>query len=101
MNLCGWEFLAKRQYYASQSRRHSYGGPPHLFPISDEGEDSEESETLGDLPPELIQKANRYKNRRRSQPIGRASLVSTCLGILENLYIFFLYIFSFFFTLFS
>lgn len=76
MNLCGWEFLAKRQYYASQSRRHSYGGPPHLFPISDEGEDSEESETLGDLPPEIIQKANRYKNRRRSQPVGRASLVS-------------------------
>lgn len=76
MNLCGWEFLAKRQYYASQSRRHSYGGPQHLFPISDEGEDSEESETLGDLPPEIIQKANRYKNRRRSQPVGRASLVS-------------------------
>ncbi|XP_029641922.1 5'-AMP-activated protein kinase subunit gamma-1 isoform X4 [Octopus sinensis] len=86
MNLCGWEFLAKRQYYAAQSRRHSYGGPPALFPISDEGEDSEGSETLGDLPPEFLQKATRYKNRRRSQPVGRASLdlSAFAMPLLEN-----------------
>ncbi|GAB1603407.1 hypothetical protein Ahia01_000622000 [Argonauta hians] len=86
MNLCGWEFLAKRQYYATQSRRHSYGGPPGLFPISDEGEDSEGSETLGDLPPEFLQKATRYKNRRRSQPVGRASLdlSAFAMPLLEN-----------------